>query len=139
MYISEEVQKAVIKSDINKDTVWLIKAFDAERKLNMDLGSNNIASKQRPFVILKILEKTNEVCVCFFSSKQYSNRIGFNLKGNCKPACKFTFIEESYVYKNKIYRLSLDVFYNKLAKYCGKCNNIDYIIAKLRKQIQTCS
>ncbi len=139
MYISEEVQKAVIKSDINKDTVWLIKAFDAERKLNMDLGSNNIASKKRPFVILKIIEKTNEVCVCFFSTKHYRNRIGFNLKGNCKTACKFVFKEEAYVYENKIYRLSLDVFYNKLALYCGECNNIDYIIAKLREQIQTCS
>ncbi len=138
MYISEEIIKAVIKSDIYPSTLWIIKALEAEETINIDLGSQNKSSKKRPFIILKLLDETNEVCICFFST-QSRNHIEFNLRNNCECTCAFALKSQSYVFKNEVYRFSSDIFYSKLVQYCGVCSNVDYLFAKLQGQLKKCT
>ncbi|WP_291490199.1 hypothetical protein [Desulfurella sp.] len=142
MYISEQLIKKFLDDELKDHTLWVARASEIEKKLSMDLGSHDLQTKRRPFIILKTKDKTNIACVAFFSSKQfYKNQVSFSIPGNCEKRCRFHFFDISYIYrlKNKeVFPISKDIFDFKLVEYCGICNNIDYLCAKLKKQVENC-
>lgn len=142
MYISEELIKDFLQNELKENSLWLVNANIAEKKFSINLGSHESMTKRRPFVILKTNKNTDIVCVVFFSSKQfYKNQLSFAISSNCEKKCKFHFFDTSYVYKlnkKEVFSISKNVFDFMFAEYCGTCNNIDYLTAKLKNQVENC-
>jgi|GEM_PF-7056766 hypothetical protein len=144
MYISEILIKNFISNELQENTLWLINALKGEKKLSIYLGSNQNSGKRRPFVVVKINHEKNTACVIFFSSQHfYFDQVSFNLKDNCTNQCKFTFLENAYVYNNHkkqkcVFAVSKDYFDFDLVEHCGECKNIDYLYAKLKPQVDSC-